>query len=229
MARRKPPIFFANPCWLCWTRRPPNFLDKGRSHSWRKQFRFWRMPAARRRATRRETSFRFGNSLGCSYSRRRSRVAAARRRLQKMSPCYALERVARSRPTPPGAQAHPQFRDMRRHSFRMVFSQAAHYISFTRRASRHFPQTTRPISPVICPIMITTGKIALCVTLFIIGVSLIEACVLTRDSATAPRPSTGTKCGFRWPTSPVASCSRCCRFRSRRRCSRSPGITGSLP
>src|SRR5258708_3042261 len=62
----------------------------------------------------------------------------------------------------------------------MVFNRAAHYISFTRRDGSLFPKTMRPISTGYLPIMVTTGKIALCATLFVIAVSLIEAWLLTR-------------------------------------------------
>ncbi|MEA3082713.1 MAG: hypothetical protein QOC89_410 [Paraburkholderia sp.] len=69
----------------------------------------------------------------------------------------------------------------------MAFDRAAHYISFTRRESSLVRQTKRPISISYLTIMFTTEKIALFTTLFVVGVSLIEACVLTRkqrDSAT---------------------------------------------
>jgi sterol desaturase/sphingolipid hydroxylase (fatty acid hydroxylase superfamily) len=70
----------------------------------------------------------------------------------------------------------------------MVFNQTEHYIRFIRRDSSLFPQTTRPISTGYLPIMVTTGKIALCATLFVIAVSLIEACVLTRRQRNSAMP-----------------------------------------
>jgi hypothetical protein len=79
------------------------------------------------------------------------------------------------------------------------------------------------------PIMLTTGKIALFVTLFVIGVSLIEAWVLTRTQRNSASP-------FDWYEVWISLADVAGRkllallpLSLRRRSSPLLGITGSLP
>jgi sterol desaturase/sphingolipid hydroxylase (fatty acid hydroxylase superfamily) len=101
-----------------------------------------------------------------------------------MSRCYTERQGSRAWRAP----LRYEFRDIRRHGFRVVFCRSAHYISLSRSDNGRYPQTTRLPHTHKLPIMFTTEKIAVFVLLFVVGVSLIEACVLTRKQRNSDTP-----------------------------------------